>query len=58
MCNTLHEDGESDTRKLEYLKGVERVTWTMRAWQHHDENVDFARGLEVGEPRGSRRVEA
>ena len=44
----VHEDGESHSRQLKrlkkagrYLKGVEKVTWKMGAWQNNEEvNVD------------------
>ena len=63
----VHEDGESHSRQLEevekagrYLKGVEKVTWMMGAWQNNEEvNVDVHVDSELGPvgPRGSRRVE-
>ena len=44
----MHEDGGSDTRELQETeecsqiseKGVEKVTWAMRAWEHDEMKVE------------------
>ena len=55
----MHEDGDPTqeswkrlTKAARYPKGVEKVTWAMRAWEHDETGVDvhvgsdWAKGLE------------